>query len=114
MALDCREDADGWAHAAQILPDGTADFVSHRPEELDHAVRWMTRNGDQEALGVVLPATAEADGYTAEKAKGNLRILPPGGVFSCRLQLGALDAGETARLRRKIEETMGDPPPSAP
>src|SRR4029077_2950091 len=63
MALDCRADAHGWAHAAQILPDGAADLGSHRPEELNHAIRWMTRSGDQEALGILLPATAEADGY---------------------------------------------------
>jgi hypothetical protein len=107
MALDCRADAAGWAHAAQILPDGTADFVSHRPDELSHAVRWMTRSGDQEAVGVVLPATAEADGYTAEKAKGNVRLLPPGGAFSCRLQFGALEAAAAARFRKKIEEARG-------
>ena len=59
-----------------------------------------------------LPATAEADGYTAEKAKGNIRLVPPGGVFSCRLQFGALDAGEAEQLRKKIEEMMGDHSPS--
>ena len=63
---------DGWGHAMQLLPDGTADFISHRPEELPGGVRWMTRNADQDALGLFLPGTAEADGYTAEKAKGNV------------------------------------------
>jgi hypothetical protein len=46
-----------------IHPDRTADFVSHRPGELGFAVRSITRGPDQDALGLVLPATAEADGY---------------------------------------------------
>jgi len=106
MALDCQEDADGWAHAMQIHPDGSADFVSHRPRELSHAIRWMTRTGDQQALGLVLPATAEADGYTAEKAKGNVRALPPGAVFSCGVEFGALDAREAKQLMARITDTM--------
>ena len=92
----------------QIHPDGAADFVSHRPSELDHAVRWITRSGDQEALGLVLPATAEADGYTAEKAKGNVRVLPPSASFSCRIRFGALNAAEAEGLRREVDHVRRD------
>ena len=83
MGLDFKADADGWAHALQVLPDGTADFVSFKPSELGRGVRWMTRTANQEALGLFLPATAEADGYTAEKAKGNLVVVPAGGTWRC-------------------------------
>jgi hypothetical protein len=106
LARRCRAGADGWSHALQVLPDGTADFVSHRPDQLGHAVRWMTRNGDQEAMGVLLPSTADADGYTAVKAKGNLRLLPPEGEFRCRLEFGALDATEAEQMRRHIDDVM--------
>lgn len=106
MGMDCRADAGGFAHAMQLHPDGTADFVSHRPDQLDHAVRWMTRTGDQDALGLILPATAEADGYSAEKNKGNLRIVPAQGEFRCDVEFGALDRAEAEQLRRKIEEAM--------
>ncbi|MBX6321012.1 MAG: DUF4432 family protein [Rhodospirillaceae bacterium] len=106
LALDCRADAAGWAHAMQLHPDGSADFVSHRPDELGCAVRWISRTGDEEALGLMLPATAEADGYTAEKAKGNLRVLPPLGRFTCTVAFGALDADEAAALRQRIETVM--------
>lgn len=105
FALDCVADASGWSHAMQLHPDGKADFVSHRPDELSHGLRWMARNGDQDALGLLLPATAEADGYTAEKAKGNLRIVPPQGVFRCGFAFGALDESDAERLRRGIEDT---------
>ena len=94
---------DGWAHSLQLLPDGTADFVSHRPDELPFVTRWTTRNGDQEASGFVLPATAEADGYIAEKAKGNVRLVPPGGSFYCRFLCGSLSVEETAAMKKAIE-----------
>ena len=66
---------DGWAHSMQVHPDGTADFIRHRPDQLDTGVRWICRTPDQDALGIVLPATAEPEGYTAEKAKGNIKSI---------------------------------------
>ena len=103
IALDCVAGKDGWAHALQRFPDGSADFVSHRPSELDHAVRWMTRNGDEDALGLALPATAEADGRTAERAKGNVKSLAPNAEFGCSLAFGALTEPETAAMSAEIE-----------
>jgi len=102
FSMDCRADADGFAHAMQVHPDGSADFVSHRPDQLDHALRWIARNGDQEALGLMLPATAEADGYKAAKARGSLRLLPPGGTFSCTVTFGALARDEAGRMAEHI------------
>jgi hypothetical protein len=103
MAMDVAADPSGWTHALQVLEDGSADFISYRPDELGHAVRWMTRNGDQEALGLILPATAEADGYLAEKAKGNLLRLDTGETFRCRLVFGALAPEEVPAFERGID-----------
>ena len=103
MGLDYRGGADGLAHSLQLHADGTSDFVSHRPAELPRAVRWMTRTGDQDAMGLVLPSTAEADGYTAEKAKGNVKSLAFEEEWRCRLSFGAMDKVGTAALRREIE-----------
>ncbi len=100
--MDCVAGPDGWSHALQVLPDGTADFISHRPAELPHAVRWMTRNGDEDALGLVLPATAEADGREAERRKGNVMSLAGGAEWRCELSFGALDKGEAAAMEREI------------
>jgi hypothetical protein len=103
LFLDCRADAEGWSHALQLLPDGAADFVSHRPDQLDHALRWLCQTPSEQALGLLLPATAEADGYTAEKAKGNVRLLPPNAEFRCDLEFGALTTAEAAAMRKRIE-----------
>jgi hypothetical protein len=106
LLLACEPDARGWAHGLQMRPDGGADVVSYRPGELPVAVRWMTRQGDQDALGLILPSTSGVDGYSAEKAKGRLVTLAGGGTFSCRYRCGALDpagaralAGQIARLK---------------
>lgn len=109
LILDCVADKAGWAHSMQLHVDGSADFVSHRPEQLSHALRWISRNIDQDALGLMLPATAEADGYTAEKAKGNIRHLAPHSSFHCNLEFGVLDQNDAAQLRREIDELMSQP-----
>ena len=67
----------------------------------------MTRNGDQEAVGILLPSTADADGYIAEKAKGNIVVLPPAGEFSFVLEFGALAAEETRAMKSSIEALRG-------
>ncbi len=102
LTMQARSDPEGWAHALQIHPDRTADFVSHRPGELGFAVRWITRGPDQDALGLVLPATAEADGYCAAKAKGCLLELPPGEIFRCAIRFGVMDAETAAGQEQRI------------
>lgn len=106
--IDYQADEAGWAHSMQLHPDGSADFISHRPGQLDHGVRWISRTADQDALGLVLPATAEPEGYTAEKAKGNIKILPPGGEFYCEMVVGALNPEEAAEMAGQIKRILAD------
>jgi hypothetical protein len=105
--IDYVAGADGWAHSLQIHPNGAADYVSHRPEQLPRATRWLCRTADQDALALVEPGTAEPEGYLAEKAKGNLVVLPPKGQFKCKIIAGALKAEETARMEHKINQIVG-------
>lgn len=95
-------DGNGWAHALQIHPDGSADYLRHRPDQLDHGVRWICRTPDQDALGLVLPATAESEGYSMEKAKGNVKTLGAGQVWHCEYTVGALTPEETHQVQELI------------
>jgi len=104
--IDYLSDGKGWAHSMQIHPDGSADFISHRPDQLDHGVRWISRTPDQDALGLVLPATAEPEGYLAEKTKGNIKVLPPRGAFHCDLEMGALLPDETEAMAAHIQDML--------
>ena len=103
MGLTFNSDKQGWAHSLQALPDGTADFISHRPSELPRGVRWITRTPNQDAIGIYLPATAEANGYTAEKAKGNVLSIDAGKSFECSLVFGALDMANADEMKCMIE-----------
>jgi hypothetical protein len=99
-------DDDGWAHSMQLHPDGSADYVRHRPDQLDKGIRWISRTADQDALGLLLPATAEPEGYTAEKTKGNLQIIPPKGTFRCDLEIGTLAPEAAQRMEKKIDQIL--------
>jgi hypothetical protein len=108
LGLELLAGLDGLAHAMQLHPTGTADFVSYRPAEFDHAVRWISRSDDRDALGLLLPATAEPDGYLAEKAKGNVKSLPAYAEVNFSLEFGALDKQDAAALRDTITELVGE------
>lgn len=100
--IDYRMDEQGWAHTLQVHPDGAADYIRHRPDQLDHGVRWICRTPDQDALGLLLPATAEPEGYSAEKAKGNVKVLGPGQTWRCEYELGALEPDQA----RQVEDLI--------
>lgn len=103
LFVDYLADGEGWAHTMQVHPDGSADYIAHRPAELDKGVRWICRTPDQDALGMVLPSTAEPEGYTAEKAKGNVKVLDGGATYHCSMIAGVLTVDEA----RKLETTIG-------
>ena len=109
FTLDYLADSNGWAHTLQVHPDGTADYIRHRPDQLDKGVRWICRTPDQDALGMVLPATAEPEGYSAEKAKGNIRSLAGGASFTCAMEAGVLSQAAAAQMETQISTLLGGP-----
>ncbi|MGC8576222.1 MAG: DUF4432 family protein [Caldisericum sp.] len=97
-------DKYGWTHLMQMHPDGSADYTSYKPEELDHASRWIVRTKNMEALGLALPATADAEGYNAEKKKGNIKTIKPMGTFIAHLRAGYLDKNSAQEMAQKIDD----------
>lgn len=106
FSIDYLADKDGWATSLQRLPDGTADYVRHRPAELSHGIRWISRTPDQDCLGLVLPATAETEGLTAERAKGNVQVLAGGATFTCRYEIGVYTESEAAAAVAGIDALL--------
>ena len=102
MMLSCKSDETGWARSMMLHPDGCASYIGHRTDTLDHAIRWISRTPDQDCLGLLLPATAEPDGYHAEKAKGNLKSLVAGQTMRFELEAGLLEPGKVEGMRAKI------------
>jgi hypothetical protein len=100
--IDYLADDDGWAHSMQIHPDGAADYIRHRPDQLRKATRWISRTPDQDAIALVEAGTSEPEGYSAEKSKGNAHLLGAGEKFYCQLEMGALSAAESADIEGRI------------
>jgi len=106
FGIDYSADDDGWAHTLQHHPDGSADYIRHRPEQLPVGVRWICRTPDQDAAGINLPATAEPEGYTAEKAKGYVKELAGGGEWRCEFVMGALNAEDAGAIAEQIKQIV--------
>jgi len=104
--IDYLADAHGWAHSLQLHPDGSADYVAHRIDQLPIGVRWICRTADQDALGLVLPATAEPEGFSAEKEKGNVRVLGPKESIQMSFRFGSLTAAEAIAQTDRIQKIV--------
>ncbi len=105
IVFTCRYDADeaGDAHTLQILPDGYACYVRHRPEELPFGIRWISRTADEDAMGMVLPATAEHKGYRYCKERGYERYLASGDSVTYHITTGILTPSECDDIVKKIK-----------
>jgi hypothetical protein len=106
FAIDYLADENGWAHSLQVHPDGSADYVRHAPAVLNKCNRWIVRTADQQALGFAMPSTAEPEGYTAEKAKGNIKVIPGGGKVAFEMVAGYLSPSEAQGIESKIEAVV--------
>ncbi|MEC8121519.1 MAG: hypothetical protein VX113_06250 [Pseudomonadota bacterium] len=65
--------------------------------------RWVCRTPDQDGLGIAFPATAEVEGYTAEKAKGHVIELAGGATWNIDIAMGLLTVAEAAGVRDRID-----------
>ena len=86
-----KPDAKGWAVVKQVYPGKKGGvFVKYRPSELPYATRWIARTGQEDAMGMCLPATAEHKGRLFCQAHGEQRYLAPGKTFSFHVETGIL------------------------
>ncbi len=100
--------ADGHTRLVMELPTGDAFTVSYRPEDLPHCVRWILNDGDAQVAAFALPSTCEPEGYTAEKAKGHIRMLAPGEQARFPVVLGYLKSDETPAAIAEINNMSKD------
>ncbi len=87
---------DGWTTVRQVHASGEVDVVSYSGDDLTHTLRWLRRSADDDAFGFALPATAEADGFASESAKGNVRQYLPGDSLVATIRHGAETPGDPA------------------
>lgn len=108
LSLRSRTKQTPWPHTdvVQVLPDGSAHYISHDVAALPKGVRWMVVDGSQEALGLALPATADPEGKTVERAKGNVRSLEAGETATFKVNAGLLDANDAATMETNIQQLL--------
>jgi len=106
LYVDYLADREGWARSMMVHPDGYASCIRHKPSQLRHGVRWISRTPDQDCLGIVLPATAEPEGYAAEKAKGNVLSLAGGASVRYEIEAGLLAPAEAKAEEAAIQAIL--------
>jgi hypothetical protein len=90
----------------QVHPDGSADYIRYKPDELDHNTRWISRTEDQAGLGLALPATCDPEGYSAEKKKGNIKEIPASSSVSFSVVAGHLNQEEANEMETHINKIV--------
>lgn len=108
FTIKYKTDENGYAHSMQVHPDDFASYISHRTSELDYGLRWIARTKNEDALGIVLPATAEHKGYSAEKEKGHIKNISAGKTVEFKVQAGLLIPSEAEKMKAKINSILED------
>ena len=103
FAINYKGDAQGRAYTLQYAEDG-ACYVSHPTDMLPVGIRWIARTGDEDSMGMVLPATGEHLGYQNAKRSGQVKILPPKGRIRFLIEAGYLEKERADEVKNKIEE----------
>lgn len=93
---------DGLTRVMMRRREGDGFAIAYDPAVFPHTVRWVLCNADQKVAAFALPSTCEPEGYLAEKRKGHVRSLPPGGRADFAVRLGYLTAAEAERTAQAI------------
>ncbi len=105
IVFKCNYSADenGNAYTMQYDRGGHSTFVIHKPSELSYGIRWISRTEDEDAIGMVLPATAEHLGRNYCRRNGQSRILKKGESVTYSMQTGLLSNDEADAMYKKIK-----------
>lgn len=101
-------DENNRAHTMQLLPDGTAFYVNHPADTLPIGIRWISRTGDENSMGMVLPATAEHLGYTHAEKNGQLKELAPHSEITFNMYAGLLEKDNAKKTAEHINSVSGN------
>ena len=98
-------DERGRAYTLQCTEDGSC-YVSHPADILTNGVRWISRTANEDAMGMVLPATAEHLGYEHARANGQLKIMAPNETLEFNIEAGYIDQASTEKIKKKISDIL--------
>lgn len=93
---------EGRGYTLQYADEG-ACYVNHPTEILPVGVRWISRTGEEDSMGMILPATAAPNGYTCAKKNGQIKVLGPKEKLEFDIEAGYLEQERAQEIKRKIE-----------
>lgn len=100
-------DDQGQTHLMLERPEGDGFTLSYSPVQFPKLVRWVLNGGDAQVAAFALPSTCEPEGYCAEKAKGNLRVLGPGEEAVFNTRMGYVTAQDVPSMAAMIAGLKG-------
>lgn len=101
FGIKYESDENGRAYTMQYTDDG-ACYVSHPANILTNGVRWISRTSNEDAMGMVLPATAEHIGYENAKNNGQLKVLAPNETLEFYMEAGYINKTDADTVKEKI------------
>lgn len=106
FAIKYEGDEDNRAYTMQRMNGEGACFVSHPIDALPVGVRWISRTLDEQAMGMILPATSEHLGYLDSKKKGYVKTLAGKEKISFYIELGYLEEADANQIESKINKIL--------
>lgn len=97
-----KADENNRACNLQYVEGEGACYVNHPVDVLPYGIRWISRTGTENSMGMVLPATAEHLGYNYMKANGQLKYLPGKGKLSFCIEAGWLEDDRAKEIMAKM------------
>ena len=99
-------DENNYAYSLQYEEGVGACYISHPINYLPEGIRWISRTKTVDAMGLVLPATAEHLGRERAKRNGQIKVLQPNESISFTIETGYLNNSEALNVINKINEIM--------
>jgi len=84
-----------------------ACYVNHPVDALPIGVRWISRTGNEDSMGMILPATSEALGYTEIKNRGQEKYLAGNSTLTFDIEAGIIGRECADKVKAKIAAIVG-------
>jgi len=106
FAIRYDSDQDNRGYTLQYEDGIGACYVNHPTDILPIGIRWISRTGTEDSMGMILPATAEHFGYSHAKRNGMIKTLAGGESLRFNIDAGFLDIKEADAVKEKIESIL--------
>lgn len=91
-------------YTMQVVEGEGACYVCHPTKELPYGIRWISRTADEDAMGMVLPATCEHLGYEYAKANGQMKYLAGKETLEFDFEAGWIAPDKVEEIKAKINK----------